>query len=136
MIDFSATSFNANIADKLAGMSSRVKKNVTDITRIFALKIWNGARDKCPVVTGNLRGSIGWVMLDDFSALVYSNVEYAEVQEYSEDFSHFDRVYDIKGMQMKQKNENAQWGFFRKSLAEVIPEYKTALGEALAGGMK
>jgi hypothetical protein len=93
--------------------------------RYSALAIYNGARDKCPVVTANLRDSISIKYYADGPkavAFIFSNVEYASDQEYSESYNHFHK---------DQKNPNAQFGFFRKSLAEEGPNFESRVKEIL-----
>jgi phage gpG-like protein len=109
-------------------ISEKVKTNLQLALRYSALEVYNGARDKCPVVTGNLRGSINIKYVfeyPNYAAFIGTNVEYAADQEFNDWYNHHHE---------KQKNSNAQWGFFRKSLAEVEPTYRERVANVLSGG--
>jgi phage gpG-like protein len=107
-------------------LSEKVKQNIERNLRYSALQVYNGARDKCPVVTGNLRDSIDIKYVNEypnFAAYIGTNVEYAEAQEFNDWYNH---------NHPDQKNSNAQWGFFRKSLAEVEPEFRDRMSKIMS----
>ena len=115
--------FARSAASQKAAMAGRIDQAV----RYSGLKIYNGARQKCPVQTGNLRGSITMEVQHDgaeTAALIFSNVEYAFINEYTE--KEHPITYHEDGTE-KQKNSHATWGFFRKSLNEEEPAFKKRL---------
>ena len=112
----------------LVAVSEKIKANLQLALRYSAMEVYNGARDKCPVVTGNLRDSIDikYVFEDpNYAAYIGTNVEYAASQEFNDWYNHHHE---------HQKNSNAQWGFFRKSLAEVEPKLKERVEHVLGLG--
>jgi len=109
-------------------LSDKIKKNLKTVVRYSALEVHQGARDKCPVVTGNLRDSIDIkYMFEDpnYAAFIGTNVEYAADQEYNDWYDHFANP--------KQVNRNAQFGFFRTTLAEVDPKFRERVAHVLGG---
>ena len=68
---------------RLAEMGDDVKRWVADEITYAALEMESKAKQRCPVVTGRLRASIkSFVDRDTLSAVVGTNVEYAEKVEY------------------------------------------------------
>ena len=109
-------------------MTAEAKKKVLAgkielAVRYSGLIIYNGARDKCPVDTANLRDSIT-LTIDlsggETAAHIFSNVEYAFINEFTE--KEHPITYHEDGTE-KQKNPGATWGFFRKSLNEEAPNF-------------
>ena len=125
MLEVSLQILNPNLA-KLYKDKAKKKYNLIEkAVRYSALEIYAGARDKCPVVTANLRDSIDIKYFYEgpkILAFIFSNVWYAAQQEYSESFNHD---------HPDQKNRNAQWGFFRKSLAQESPNFVARTKEIL-----
>lgn len=108
-------------------VSNKVKANLERAVRYSAMEIYNASRAKCPVITGNLRDSISIKYLNEypnFAAFIGTNVEYAQAQEFNEWYEHH---------HPDQKNANAQFGFFRKSLAEVEPAFRERVSNILGG---
>ena len=119
--------------DKIAKVEKAVRHS--------ALNVYNGSRDKSPVVTGNFRDSITikyYVEGVKTMAFIGSNVIYAADLEYNENmYSNSEKMGErtryVKGkaMHLNQTNANAQWGMFRKSLAEETETFKRNLADAL-----
>ena len=114
-----ARSYNS----KLKALTGSIDKAV----RYSALKIYNDARERCPVVTGNLRGSTDIKYIYEgptTAALIFTNVIYGRDIEYIE--KEHPLTYTDKGT-LRQKNPQATWGYFRKALATEGPEFKKRL---------
>jgi hypothetical protein len=117
---------NKDKMNSLKLKQEQVIKNIQNIVKISGFNVMSKARDKCPVVTANLRDSITVEFLmsaPNFGAKIYTNVVYASEQEYNTTYNH---------NHPQQKNSKATWGFLRKSLQEVQPEFKEAIREAFA----
>lgn len=117
MLKTEVTFIQTDQLTSLFSMNKRVQDHMKMLVRYHATDLWNKARDKCPVDTANLRDSIDIrysFEAPNYGAKIFSNVEYAQDQEYNENYKH---------SRPEQKNTNAQFGFFRKSLAEVEPDF-------------
>lgn len=115
-----------NLLTKLVAVNQNVGVALEKAAFLGIGKVQQLAKDKVPVRTGNLRRSIVIAALGKFSWMCHTgDVVYAASHEYDNSFNHF---RDLKG-HPPQGNANAQWGYMRKSLAEVKPIFINKIRE-------
>ena len=141
MISFEATVDITYAQAVIVMISQKVQNNLRLAVRYSALEVYNGARDLCPVVTGNLRDSIDVVYLFEppsIGALISTNVEYAQDVEFNENYDHSvgPRKREVNGVvqNLQQSNDKATFGMFRKTLAVVEPKFRERVAQVLSMG--
>ncbi len=108
-----------NIAKQIR-KNSGLREAVRKVLQANSFYLQSRSQDRCPVDTGTLKRSIRWKWdkddNDEMSTIVGTNVPYAASQEFDETFHH---------------PRGGEWGYFRKSMAEVFPKFKTELENTL-----
>jgi hypothetical protein len=92
------------------------------------------AQSRAPVMRGYLKRSLGWRWDKDdksemsvFIGTTHYPVPYAAAQEFEETFSHAGIGHYYKGGKKRTYTKSGEWGFLRKSLAEIFPKFKAEL---------
>ena len=131
MLELSITHDLRGVAMRAEAKKRVLAGQIELAVRYSGLMVYNGARDKCPVDTANLRDSITLEVNKggtETTAYIFSNVEYAFVNEFTE--KEHPITHHPDGTE-EQKNPRATWGFFRKSLNEEGPNFHKHINEII-----